>query len=259
MARHAIAPAAPSVMATRPAAASVEPPTPTVAHGPPASTHLEPESVDDWSRPARSTHQPVHITLPPETIRPGAMRGEARASSWLVAAAVFGVLTMLGASAAMAPREVRFATTAMGDRAPHELPLPKAASPAADPTPNPASDESATSQTSEVTTTGDEDQSAATRPRSIRGKARPRSQFLAMLATARPSASNEPGTLVARARGGNCRFWIDGVMSGEGRVVRVPARPGAHKVACRGEDGAARVQRVEVVAGGIAVAAFYMR
>lgn len=82
------------------------------------------------------------------------------------------------------------------------------------------------------------------------------SQFLAALVKRPPSRT--PGTLVARARGGTCRFWIDGVVSGEGRVVKVPAAPGPHNVACRGADGQPRVQRVDVLPGGIAVAAFHL-
>ena len=82
------------------------------------------------------------------------------------------------------------------------------------------------------------------------------SQFLAALVKRPPTRT--PGTLVARARGGACRFWIDGVVRGEGRVVKVRAKPGPHDVACRGADGRPRVQRIDVVPGGIAVAAFHL-
>ena len=94
------------------------------------------------------------------------------------------------------------------------------------------------------------------RQRATRRNATGSSQFLAALVK-RP-ASRAPGTLVVRARGGSCRFWIDGAVSGEGRVVKIPAAPGPHTVACRGADGRPRVQRVNVLPGGIAVAAFHL-
>ena len=192
-----------------------------------------------------------------------------RRHGWLVAAAAFSICAMVTAAATIAPDDEP--TAAAAESAPATRPLAgrfldrldtgaldEAAR--AVKTPDEPVDPPVDAPEVGATDTSGESETTPPAPAPRRTAARPRprgsSQFLAALVKRTPSRA--PGTLVARARGGTCRFWIDGVVSGEGRVVKVPATPGAHNVACRGPDGRPRVQRVNVLPGGIAVAAFHL-
>lgn len=91
----------------------------------------------------------------------------------------------------------------------------------------------------------------ATPPRSWTPRARrPSGGFLAAI----HERKRTMGYIVVRSAQ-PCVFYVDGTPHGAGRVLKVPAHPGAHRVTCRNENGR-QSQSVEVQSRRVAAAVF---
>ncbi|MCA9618546.1 MAG: hypothetical protein KC731_05985, partial [Myxococcales bacterium] len=261
----AIAP--PPIVAPSPA---VQPPAPRPTNpSAPANLDmpgLDTATLDRFERAKRRRRISSLLRGRAETERPPAPIAGGRRSAWMVALAVGGLVAMTATAIAMSPDAASHLTT-------HFPPAPQLPEPdeaeigerraGADAAPAGAEVETKAEVETEAEAVAPEPKAPPRIDRTVlashRASHAPRrsSQFLDVLR--QQAASDEPGTLVARARGGSCQFWVDGVQAGAGKVVRIPARPGPHKVACRPDHGKPQSQVVRVAPGGIGVAGFYLR